>query len=233
MVGPPLPRQIKNIQSQFQAVQNNPQSSNPEILQCSQLQGDLDRLLYKEEAYWQQRSPIGILSNFRCSSRSMSPKLYNPSHSYSLLAKIVYIGPTPHMEHTRNQVLHHQPDQDASTLIQWTEEYLLQYQQHNERTTPLKSQDDRHPSLQWQPPPTGHLKLNVDTTQNIHQNKMGFQMIVRNHNTEVVAALAIPLKGIHQPLIMEAHALQLTLDWCQKYSLGMLIFAYFELPLDR
>ncbi|KAF4354749.1 hypothetical protein F8388_026544 [Cannabis sativa] len=51
---------------------------------------------------------------------------------------------------------------------------------------------------------------------------MGFGMIVCNHKVEVVAALAIPWRGIHQPLIMEAHALQLALDWCQKNLLGEL-----------
>ncbi|KAF4361119.1 hypothetical protein F8388_021042 [Cannabis sativa] len=117
----------------------------------------------------------------------------------------------------RNQVLHHQPDQDASTLIQWTEDYLYQHDQHNDGTTPLKFQDGSQPPFQWQPPPIGHLKLNVDAAQNTHWNRMGFG----NHKAEVVAALAIPWKGIHQPLIMEAHALQLTLDWCQKNSIGI------------
>ncbi|KAF4351894.1 hypothetical protein F8388_020455 [Cannabis sativa] len=119
----------------------------------------------------------------------------------------------------RIEVLHHKPEQDTSMTIQWMEDYLLQYQQHNVTKTPHKLQDARSSSSHWQPPPQGQLKLNVDAAQNIQTNRMGFGLIVRNHTTDVVAALAIPWKGVHQPLIMEAHSLQLALEWCQENSL--------------
>ncbi|KAF4383823.1 hypothetical protein F8388_023515 [Cannabis sativa] len=44
-------------------------------------------------------------------------------------------------------------------------------------------------------------------------------MIVQTHNHETIKALATPWKGIHQPLIMEAHSLQYALKWCQEQSL--------------
>uniref|UniRef100_A0A803NIG2 RNase H type-1 domain-containing protein n=1 Tax=Cannabis sativa TaxID=3483 RepID=A0A803NIG2_CANSA len=118
-----------------------------------------------------------------------------------------------------NELLHNKLVQDAPLTIQWTKDYLLQYQQHNAAKTPHKIQDARSPSFHWQPAPPGQLKLNVDAAQNIQKNMLGFGLIVQNHTTNVVVALAIPWRGVHQPVMMEAYSLQLALEWCQKNSL--------------
>ncbi|KAF4369322.1 hypothetical protein F8388_019547 [Cannabis sativa] len=123
--------------------------------------------------------------------------------------------------HCRNQVLHHKPTQNAPTLIQWTEDYLRQYQQHNDHRAPPNLKETRQRNSQWQPPPPGCVKLNVDVAQRVQQNKMSFGFIVRNHAEDTIAALAIPWRGIHQPLIMEAHALQFALQWCLQNSIAI------------
>ncbi|KAF4355694.1 hypothetical protein F8388_015978 [Cannabis sativa] len=153
-----------------------------------------------------QATENGIYHKFKPFPQATFTKLYNPSHSFAHLLKIDPTGLTLHMEPIHVNLYHSRIVRSPMCFRCHSHEETLAHALFGCSTV-------------YQPPPPGQLKLNVDATQIIQKNRMGFGLIVRNHTSDIVASLATPWKGVHQPLMMEAHSLQLALEWCQKHSL--------------
>ncbi|XP_060971023.1 uncharacterized protein LOC133037644 isoform X1 [Cannabis sativa] len=116
----------------------------------------------------------------------------------------------------KNNWLHAGLHTSPSQVLDWVADYIYQYQSCNTNCfytsqTPCVSllSTENEPHI-----PSYSLQISVDAAQDVRLNKMGFGMVVQTCQGEILLTLATPWSGIHQPLIMEAHALYYALSWC-------------------
>ncbi|KAF4380093.1 hypothetical protein F8388_018217 [Cannabis sativa] len=121
----------------------------------------------------------------------------------------------------RNNWLHTGLYTSPSQVLQWVGNYLDQYQSCNTRcSTPSSTPDIPLLSAENEPrTPSYSLRLSTDATRDVRTNKMGFGMTIQSSQGETLLTLATPWSGLHQPLLMEVHALQYALSWCHNHSL--------------
>ncbi|KAF4355063.1 hypothetical protein F8388_022315 [Cannabis sativa] len=122
----------------------------------------------------------------------------------------------------RNNWIYSGLSSSPSQVLHWVEDYLDQYQSCNTGCSHLRSSQDL-PSLTSTDEPCTHsyrLRLSTDAAQDVRANKMGFGMVLQSNQGEILLTLATPWIGLHQPLLMEAHALHYALSWCHSHSLA-------------
>ncbi|XP_073120389.1 uncharacterized protein [Henckelia pumila] len=97
----------------------------------------------------------------------------------------------------------------------------------------ITSQTTQPPSFQlqnafsrWTPPPTTHLKcnVNVDVALFTKPPHMGFECLLRNSGGTVLAAIHGRILGFHEPTIAEEKGIREALRWIKRQQLSHIIF---------
>ena len=60
---------------------------------------------------------------------------------------------------------------------------------------------------------SGHGKINTDGAVRVHERRAGAGVVARDHTGAVVGAMAVPLPGLMDPLIVEAMAMLRGIQW--------------------
>ncbi|KAF4374892.1 hypothetical protein F8388_015898 [Cannabis sativa] len=118
--------------------------------------------------------------------------------------------------HCRNDFLNHQKLATPASIIQTTTDFMDLYQQNNSHQHTSGTIHSYATSDSWGTPLAFQLKLSVDAAQNITTNKTGFGMALFNNNGDLLLTVATPWQGTQPTLLMESHALNYALSWCQQ-----------------
>uniref|UniRef100_A0A803PJ70 Reverse transcriptase n=1 Tax=Cannabis sativa TaxID=3483 RepID=A0A803PJ70_CANSA len=123
----------------------------------------------------------------------------------------------------RNKKLFRNANPDAGSLVQWITTYLSQYREaqvDHTRVVPA-AQNCNHASAPRAG--EGSYQLCTDAAINERSGKVGLGAVVKDWNGQVLAGVSVPFSAKLDPLMAEAMALRLGLNWCCNVRLPLSI----------
>uniref|UniRef100_A0A803QG04 Reverse transcriptase n=1 Tax=Cannabis sativa TaxID=3483 RepID=A0A803QG04_CANSA len=123
----------------------------------------------------------------------------------------------------RNKKLFRNVNPDAGNLVQWTTAYLSQYMEAQvKHTRVVSTAQDRNYVLAPRAR-EGSYQLCTDAAINERNGKVGLGAVVKDWNGQVLAGVSVPFSAKIYPIMAEAMALRLGLNWCCNVRLPLSI----------